>query len=129
MTLYERLEHKLDDYNGMLLRASVELAKQWRSEKYLRHLDATLLVANADITLEITGRGDVLEAHDGAMAIGSGGSIALGAARALLDSELTAEQIAVKALKIAADIDIYTNGRYVLHVIDTAAPPPQTQTR
>jgi ATP-dependent HslUV protease subunit HslV len=123
ITLLELFEARLDQYNGQLLRASVELAKSWRSEKALRHLDATLLVANGEMTLELTGRGDVLEAQDGVMAIGSGGSIALGAARALIDSEHTAEVIAVKALKIAAEIDIYTNGRYTLLSVPVGKPP------
>lgn len=130
MALFERLESQLDQHNGQLVRASVELAKLWRSDKFMRHLDATLIVANADITLQLTGSGDVVESHDGVSAVGSGSPYALGAARALIDTPLTAEEIAIKALKIAAEIDIYTNGRYVLHTIESnvaaAAPAPAT---
>jgi ATP-dependent HslUV protease subunit HslV len=125
MALFERLESQLDQHNGQLVRASVELAKLWRSDKFMRHLDATLIVANAEITLQLTGSGDVVEAHDGVTAVGSGSPIALGAARALIDMPLTAEEIAIKALKVTAEIDIYTNGRYVLHVIEAKEPSQQ----
>ncbi len=110
MTLFEKFEGKLSQYPGNLARAAVELAKEWRTDKYLRHLEASLLVADAERTLVVTGNGDVLEPDGGASAVGSGGPYALAAARALLDhTELDSETIARKSLFIAGDICIYTN--------------------
>ncbi len=102
------------------MRAAVELAKDWRTDKYLRNLEAMMLVADKDITLAVTGNGDVLEPEHGAMAIGSGGNFALAAARALMDSEKSAEDIARRSLTIAADICVYTNGNIVLETLDAA---------
>ncbi len=108
-TLLERLEKKLEQYPGQLMRASVELAKDWRTDKYLRNLEAMMLVADKTVTLAITGNGDVLEPEHGTIAIGSGGNYALAAALALMDTDISAEDIARKAMKIAADICVYTN--------------------
>lgn len=109
-TLFERFEGKLKAHNGSLVRAAVELAKEWRTDKALRHLEAMLLVANAEKTLLISGTGDVIEPDEGVMAIGSGGSYALAAARALIrHTGLSAREIASEAMTIAADICIYTN--------------------
>ena len=113
-TLFERLEAKLEAYPGQLLRAAVELAKDWRMDKSLRQLQAMMIVADADVTLIITGNGDVLEPEDGIAAIGSGGNYALAAARALIDSDTRAEQIARKAMQIAGDICVYTNHNLVI---------------
>merc|ERR1712000_102395 len=118
MTLYERLENKLEENNGQLLRSCVDLAKAWRTDKYLRQLNATLLVVDKELTLELTGAGDVLEPHDGVMAVGSGGPLALAAAKALMDSDMTAEQIARKSMEVAASIDIYTNGNYMIECLE-----------
>jgi ATP-dependent HslUV protease subunit HslV len=108
-TLFERLEAKLDQYPGQLMRASVELAKDWRTDRYLRRLEAMMIVADAQVSLVLTGTGDVLEPEAGVMGIGSGGNYALAAARALIDGPLDAEAIVRKALDIAADICVYTN--------------------
>src|SRR3954463_1268738 len=108
-TLFERLESKLEQYPGQLMRAAVELAKDWRTDRYLRRLEAMMIVADPGVSLVLTGTGDVLEPEGGVMGIGSGGNYALAAARALLDSELDAEGIVQKALDIAADICVYTN--------------------
>ncbi len=108
-TLFERLEAKLERFPGQLTRAAVELAKDWRQDRYLRRLEAMMIVADASTTLILTGTGDVLEPNDGIAAIGSGGNFALAAARALADSEHDAEAIARRAMKIAADICVYTN--------------------
>lgn len=108
-TLFERLETKLEKHPNQLLRAAVELAKDWRNDKYLRRLEAMMIVANWDLTLIISGTGDVLEPEGGVAAIGSGGNYALAAAKALIDQDLTAEQIVMKAMSIAADICVYTN--------------------
>ncbi len=108
-TLFERLEGKLEKHPGQLTRACVELAKDWRTDRYLRRLEAMMAVADATTSLIITGTGDVLEPEDGIIAIGSGGNYALAAARALYDQKLDAEAIARKALKIAAEICVYTN--------------------
>jgi ATP-dependent HslUV protease subunit HslV len=109
-TLFERLEAKLEKHPNQLLRACVELAKDWRTDKYLRRLEAMLIVANKEVSLLISGSGDVIEPEDGIVAIGSGGNYALSAARALIDVKgMTAEKIAMKAMNIAADICIYTN--------------------
>jgi ATP-dependent HslUV protease subunit HslV len=110
LTLFERLEGKLEKHPGQLARACVELAKDWRQDKYLRRLEAMMAVADKQTSFILTGSGDVLEPEDGLIGIGSGGSFALAAARALMDVDgLTAEQIAKKAMKVAADICIYTN--------------------
>jgi len=109
-TLFERLEAKLETYPNQLTRACVELAKDWRTDRYLRRLEAMMAVADAETSLVLTGNGDVLEPEDGLIGIGSGGAFALSAARALVDVDaLDAEAIARKAMKIAADICIYTN--------------------
>jgi ATP-dependent HslUV protease, peptidase subunit HslV len=121
-TLFERLEKKLEQHHGQLLRAAVELAKDWRTDKYLRNLEAMMIVADRDITLILTGTGDVLEPPDGIAAIGSGGNFALAAARALDDYEQDAETIARKAMKIAADVCVYTNDNLTVERIEGAAP-------
>jgi len=108
-TLFERLESKLEQYPGQLLRASVELAKDWRTDRYLRRLEAMMIVADKDVSLVLTGTGDVLEPEAGVMGIGSGGNYALASARALLDGPLDAEAIVRKSLDIAAEICVYTN--------------------
>ena len=109
-TLFERLEAKLEKHPGQLTRACVELAKDWRTDRYLRRLEAMMIVADKDVTLVLTGTGDVLEPEDGVTGIGSGGNYALSAARALIDIDgLDAEAIARKSLDIAADICVYTN--------------------
>jgi ATP-dependent HslUV protease, peptidase subunit HslV len=108
-TLFERLEAKLEQYPGQLLRAAVELAKDWRTDRYLRRLEAMMIVADTQVSLVLTGTGDVLEPENGIMGIGSGGNFALAAARALIDTELDAETIVRKAMDIAADICVYTN--------------------
>jgi ATP-dependent HslUV protease subunit HslV len=118
-TLFERLETKLERFPDQLKRACVELAKDWRTDRYLRHLEAMMIVADADESLVLTGKGDVLEPDDNVMGIGSGGNFALAAARALLDSELDAEAIARKAMAIAATICVYTNNEVVLETLDS----------
>jgi ATP-dependent HslUV protease subunit HslV len=117
-TLFERLEAKLERFPDQLKRACVELAKDWRTDRYLRHLEAMMIVADPNETLVLTGKGDVLEPDDEVMGIGSGGSYALAAARALLDSELDAETIARKAMAIAAGICVYTNDAVVVETLD-----------
>ena len=110
MTLFERLEGKLEQHPGQLVRACVEMAKDWRTDRYLRRLEAMMIVADKDTSLVLTGTGDVLEPDDGVVAIGSGGNYALAAARAMIDREdLDAEAIARRAMEIAADICVYTN--------------------
>ncbi len=117
-TLFEKFEAKLQEFRGNLPRAAVALAKDWRTDRVLRRLEALLIVADRDVTLVISGAGDVIEPDDEVAAIGSGGSFALAAARALVaHSDLTADQIAEKALQIAADICIYTNDRIAIEVI------------
>jgi ATP-dependent HslUV protease subunit HslV len=118
-TLFERLEAKLDRFPDQLKRACVELAKDWRTDRYLRHLEAMMIVADADETLVLTGKGDVLEPDDNVMGIGSGGNYALAAARALLDTDLDAEAIARKAMAIAAGICVYTNNAVVIESLDS----------
>ncbi len=108
-TLFERLEAKLEQYPGQLMRAAVELAKDWRTDRYLRRLEAMMIVADSTTTLVLTGTGDVLEPADHIMGIGSGGNFALAAARALADQPLTAEEIARRSMTIAAEICVYTN--------------------
>jgi ATP-dependent HslUV protease, peptidase subunit HslV len=119
--LFERLEAKLEQYPSQLLRACVELAKEWRTDRYLRRLEAMMLVADPEAALVLTGTGDVLEpettSEGSAMAIGSGGNYALAAARALLPMELDAELIARRSLEIAADICVYTNRNVVIETI------------
>ncbi len=114
-TLLERLEAKLEKHPGQLTRACVELAKDWRTDRYLRRLEAMMAVADKDVSLVLTGQGDVLEPEDGIIGIGSGGNYALAAARALIDIEsLDAETIARKAMAIAAGICVYTNGNMIV---------------
>lgn len=114
-TLFERLEAKLEKHPGQLTRACVELAKDWRTDRYLRKLEAMMAVADKDVSLVLTGTGDVLEPEDGIIGIGSGGNYALAAARALIDIDgLEAEAIARKAMKIAEQICVYTNGNVVV---------------
>jgi ATP-dependent HslUV protease subunit HslV len=114
-TLFERLEAKLEQYPGQLTRACVELAKDWRTDRYLRRLEAMMAVADKTVSLTLTGNGDVLEPEDGLIGIGSGGPFALAAARGLVDSsDLDAETIAAKALNIAADICVYTNHNIII---------------
>jgi len=109
-TLFERLESKLAQYPGQLTRAAVELAKDWRTDRYLRRLEAMMAVADRSVSLVLTGSGDVLEPEDGLIGIGSGGSFALAAARAMMDrTDLDAEAVARRALEIAADICVFTN--------------------
>lgn len=118
MTLFERLETKLEQYPTQLTRACVELAKDWRTDRYLRRLEAMLIVVDKSASLIITGTGDVLEPEGGVIGIGSGGNYALSAARALMDTKMGAEEIARKSMAIAADICVYTNHTVVLEVID-----------
>lgn len=117
-TLLERLEAKLEQYPDQLTRACVELAKDWRTDRYLRRLEAMMLVADKSVSLALTGTGDVLEPEFGVMAIGSGGNYALAAARALMDSDKDAEEIARKAMQIASDICVYTNNNFVVETLD-----------
>ena len=119
-TLFERLERKLEAHQGQLLRAAVELAKDWRTDKFLRNLEAMMIVADKDVTLILTGNGDVLEPEAGIAAIGSGGNFALAAARALVDYEKDAETICRKAMAIAAEVCVYTNDRLVVETLDSA---------
>jgi ATP-dependent HslUV protease subunit HslV len=119
-TLFERLEAKLERHNGQLMRAAVELAKDWRTDKYLRNLEAMMIVADKDVTLILTGNGDVLEPMGGVAAIGSGGNYALAAARALVDYEQDAETIARKAMAIAADVCVYTNDQLTIEGLNSA---------
>lgn len=115
LTLFEKFEGRLNEFPGNLARAAVEMAKEWRTDKYLRQLEALLLVVDPERTLVITGNGDVIEPEGGAAAVGSGGPFALAAARALLEAtDFDAEEIARRAMTIAADICIYTNGETVM---------------
>ncbi|AGB40619.1 ATP-dependent protease HslVU, peptidase subunit [Halobacteroides halobius DSM 5150] len=117
-TLFEKFEGKLEEFHGNLRRAAVELAKEWRTDKMLRKLEALLIVANEESLLVVSGTGDVIEPDDGVTAIGSGGSYALAAARAFIQSsDLTASQIAKKSLEIASDICIYTNDNITVEEI------------
>jgi ATP-dependent HslUV protease subunit HslV len=121
LTLLERLETKLERHPGQLTRAAVELAKDWRTDRYLRRLEAMMAVADAEVSLLLTGQGDVLEPDDGLIGIGSGGPFALAAARALIDVEgLSAEAIVRKSMTIAAGICVYTNTHLTLEVIDSS---------
>ncbi len=118
-TLFEKFEAKLEQFNGNITRAAVELAKDWRTDRILRRLEAMLIVANQEKTFTLSGNGDVVEPDDGIAAIGSGGPFALAAARALLqNTQLSAQEIALAAMKIAADICIYTNENITLEVIE-----------
>ncbi|MEX0971426.1 MAG: ATP-dependent protease subunit HslV [Paracoccaceae bacterium] len=117
-TLLERLEKKLEAASGQLARAAVELAKDWRMDKYLRNLEAMLIVTDGRDMFVLTGAGDVLEPEHGIAAVGSGGNYALAAARALMDGKLDAEAIARKAMAIAAEICVYTNGNITVETID-----------
>jgi ATP-dependent HslUV protease subunit HslV len=119
-TLFERLEGKLEQYPGQLMRAAVELAKDWRTDKYLRRLEAMMIVADKDVSLVLTGSGDVLEPQAGMMGIGSGGNYALAAARALVDGDLDAEAIVKRAMAIAAEICVYTNSNVTVETLKTA---------
>ena len=119
-TLFERLEKKLEAHHGKLLRAAVELAKDWRTDKYLRNLEAMMIVADREVTLILTGNGDVLEPEAGICAIGSGGNYALAAAKALVDYEADAETIARKAMQIASEVCVFTNDRLVVETIAEA---------
>jgi len=122
LTLVGRLEGNLERYPGQLMRACVEMAKDWRTDKYLRRLEATMLVADKNVSLTLTGVGDVLEHAEGVMSIGSGSGFALAAARALIDfPDLSAEDIAKRAMDIAADICIFTNKNYTIEILDTTA--------
>ena len=117
-TLFERLEKKLEQYNGQLLRAAVELAKDWRTDKYLRNLEAMMIVADAEQLLILTGNGDVLEPEGGIAAIGSGGNYALSAAKALADYEQDAEVLARRAMQIASEVCVFTNDRLTLETVE-----------
>ena len=118
-TLFERFEEQLEKHRGKLVRASVELAKLWRTERSLRRLEALLIVADKDASLIITGNGDVIEPEEGIMAIGSGGTFAMAAARALLqNTDLDAEDIVRKSLTIAADICVYTNHNHTIEKLE-----------
>ena len=117
-TLFERLEAKLERHAGQLSRAAVELAKDWRTEKYLQKLEALLIVADKEVTLVLTGSGDVLEPEYDVVAVGSGGNYALSAARALYEYEEDAEAIGRKAMQIAADICVYTNANFTVETLD-----------
>ena len=116
--LFERLESKLDQYKNQLMRACVELAKDWRTDRYLRRLEAMMAVADAEHSLILSGNGDVLEPEDGLIGIGSGGPFALSAARALVnENSVSAEQVALRSMKIAADMCIYTNENITIEKI------------
>jgi ATP-dependent HslUV protease subunit HslV len=117
-TLLERLEGKLEQYPGQLMRAAVELAKDWRTDRYLRRLEAMMIVADKSTTLVLTGTGDVLEPENGVAAIGSGGNYALAAARALADTDMDAEAVARRAMQIAGEICVYTNSNVILEALD-----------
>jgi ATP-dependent HslUV protease subunit HslV len=118
-TLFERLESKLEQYPEQLMRACVELAKDWRTDRYLRRLEAMMIVADKSTTLVLTGTGDVLEPDGGATGIGSGGNYALAAARALMETEMDAESIARRSMAIASEICIYTNDKVTLQSLET----------
>ena len=119
-TLFERLEAKLEQYPDQLMRACVELAKDWRTDRYLRKLGAMLIVADKKDSLVLTGTGDVLSPDSGVIGIGSGGNYALAAASALMDTDYEAEEVARRAMKIAADICVYTNESLTVETIDLA---------
>ncbi len=116
-TLFERLERKLEQHRGQLMRAAVELAKDWRTDKYLRNLEALMIVADKDVLLVLTGNGDVLEPEGGIVAIGSGGNYALAAARAVSDYEDDPEKIARRAMAVAAEVCVFTNDQVTLETV------------
>lgn len=116
-TLFERLEKKLEQHRGQLMRAAVELAKDWRTDKYLRNLEALMIVADSEVMLILTGNGDVLEPEGGIAAIGSGGNYALSAAKALDEYEQDAEKIARRAMQVAAEVCVFTNDRVTVETI------------
>ncbi|MDB5683792.1 MAG: ATP-dependent protease subunit HslV [Sphingomonas bacterium] len=120
-TLFERLERKLEQHQGQLMRSAVELAKDWRTDRYLRNLEAMMIVADKEVTLILTGNGDVLEPEGGIAAIGSGGNYALAAAKALAHYEADAETICRKAMGIAAEICVYTNDRLTIETLESVA--------
>jgi len=120
-TLFDRLEKKLETSRGQLLKAAVELAKDWRTDKYLRNLEAMMIVADAEVMLILTGNGDVLEPEGGIAAIGSGGNYALAAAKALTDYEPDPEKLARRAMAIAAEVCVFTNDRLTVESVDSAA--------
>ena len=127
-TLFDRFDQKLEQYNGNLLRASVELTKDWRTDRVLRHLEALMIAVSREHFLIISGNGDVIESDDEVMAIGSGGPYALAAARALTrHSDLSSAEIASAAMKIAAEICIYTNDRITIEELDLATDPVSRQ--
>ena len=117
-TLFEKFDEKLEQYNGRLIRSAVELAKEWRTNKMLRSLEALLAVCSEEASLIISGNGDVIERDDGLIGIGSGGMYALSAARALIDTEIGAREITEKSMQIAADICIYTNSQIQFEEIE-----------
>jgi len=117
LTLFERLEAKLEKHAGNLPRAAVELAKDWRTDKYLRRLEALMAVADKDTSYIISGTGDVLEPEDGIIGIGSGGNYALAAAKVLMETNLSAEEVARKAIKIASDICVFTNNNVTVEKV------------
>ena len=117
MTLFERLEAKLEKHAGNLPRAAVELAKDWRSDKFLRRLEALMAVADKNNSFIISGTGDVLEPEDGIIGIGSGGNYALAAAKVLMETDLSAEEVAKKSIKVAADICVFTNNNITIEKI------------
>ena len=121
-TLFERLEAKLERHPGQLLRAAVELAKDWRTDKYLRNLEALMIVADKDALLVLTGTGDVLEPEGGIAAIGSGGNYALSAAKALDPYEDDAEKIARRAMEVAAEVCVFTNDRVTVEILESITP-------
>ena len=117
--LFERLESKLEQYKNQLKRACVELAKDWRTDRYLRRLEAMMIVADKDVSLLLSGTGDVIETDDGILGIGSGGPYAISAAKALIkNTDLDAEKIALESLNIAADICVYTNHNIIFEKLD-----------
>ncbi|MDA9231135.1 ATP-dependent protease subunit HslV [Rickettsiales bacterium] len=119
-TLFERLELKLEQYPNQLTRACVELAKDWRTDKYLRKLEAMMIVVDKDVSLVLTGTGDVLDPEDGVIGIGSGGNYALSAAKALIDiKDIEAEEIVRKSMKIASDLCVFTNNNLVIETLNT----------
>ena len=117
-TLFEKFDEKLEQYNGRLIRSAVELAKEWRTNKMLRSLEALLAVCSEEASLIISGNGDVIEPDDGLIGIGSGGMYALSAARALIDTDMGAREITEKSMQIAADICIYTNSQIQFEEIE-----------